>query len=230
MFGYAEYWAYSIRQALAVKVYRHQALGIFLISINAMVVFVFFPLFAVTSLLVFFVIWQLSILTFNLAVFYWIDSSVLSARRSDPLLRNTLHWQSVRKAIWGIFVGLSVANYVAGIISQSLPSAGFLALVLIPAPVILLFVVGLVSLPISARRSMDMILRRHLKSFAVFLSALYLTVLVPDFLPGGPSVILSPDGLAITFIAYLVVGYFLYGPQDLLYLLTSYHWKPRQSK
>ncbi len=92
---YAAYWAFVIRRALAVRLYRNQALGIGILAIavaltqvNATIsnysanypgfLTIIFPYFT------------------TLTLFYWIDTSVQAGRRSDPLLRDTLHWKGLR--------------------------------------------------------------------------------------------------------------------------------------
>ena len=104
---YVLYVALKVRQSLAVGQYRRHALGIGIVAI----VFVadqvsnFFPALNTG-------IWNyLGLATFAafaLGLLYWVDSSVLAARRSDPLYRDTFHWSKLRWVAWGA----SVAAFV----------------------------------------------------------------------------------------------------------------------
>ena len=103
---YAAYWAFGIRRALAVNIYRSQALGIGLVAVSfAILVFesvirVFIiPLtqhYSFISLVILFIVF--------LVLFYWIDATMISARRSDPLLRDSLHWSKLRILPWIVIV------------------------------------------------------------------------------------------------------------------------------
>jgi hypothetical protein len=125
---YAACWAFDIRHALAVRVYKNQALGVGLLSI--FFVYLLFlntggaaqgpyaPLIGLLELLFG--------LTGFLGVMYFVDASVLASRRSDPLFRDTLHWSIVRYVVWtyeifsASFTGLGTALSMIGGTSASL--------------------------------------------------------------------------------------------------------------
>jgi hypothetical protein len=208
IFGYAAYWAYRIRNALFVRLYRNQALGIFLIAFAYTSIFVFFPAFALTSALPFFLAWQISILAGNLTLFYVIDSSILVARRSDPLLRNTFNWRKARVPIWTIYIVLEILVQIGifnGVFYNiNLPEVA--GLIILPAPLVLLVVVGGIFLPVSAKRSKDPTIRRQLEWFGLFVLLSYTGLIITDLIPGGPS-------FQTVFIGdpfFIASGYFIY--------------------
>ena len=186
IFTYAAYWALSIRSALAVRLYRNQALGVALLAMTFAAVFfvvsvlgylspVFSPLqtFGPFSLLFVF----LAILM----AFYWIDASILAGRRSDPLLRDALHWRKVRPIFWTL--NIAAVAFTAGIITYiqlttgRIPPAPPVIEIIFLLPFLLTGICGVVYLPIVAARSKDYTLRKQLKWFGVF--ALILLVYVP---------------------------------------------------
>ena|SRR2546422_9258026 len=97
IFAYGAYWAFAIRRALASRDYRRQALWL---GVNCIFWIALFPdknIFnnVYNALAVGFYYSFLPLL-----LFAWIDASVRVARRSDPLLRNTLHWNKLRWLTW----------------------------------------------------------------------------------------------------------------------------------
>ena len=92
----------------------------------------------------------------------FVDSTVPIARRSDPLLRNILHWEKVRVVAWAVLILVEILTVYAEIESNNTSSAtvaGLFAVALIGAPPML----------IGARRSMDPNLRGSLKWFGLSL-------------------------------------------------------------
>ena len=149
--------------------------------------------------------------------FYAIDASALAARRSDPLLRDTLRWSQLRIILWGITIGgvvlnLSSAMYflftTGNIPVGGLSSTRILAIIqtiYTIAPYFVTTLAGALLLPIIVRRSGDMTLRTHLwwfELFAIFVLVFYL--LIPVLL-GDPLQILS-----VQFAGLLAGAYFLY--------------------
>lgn len=113
--------------------------------------------------------------------FYWVDSSVLNAIRSDPLSRDILHWRRTRKWVWGFLesmIGLYfvLAIVLVGIVGPLPTSLDNLNAIPIFAIIGLPFVTGLVLLPIAARRSSDPTIKRHLRWFGGFVGFLGLGV------------------------------------------------------
>jgi len=86
-------------------------------------------------------------------IFLWIDSTVLIARRSDPLFRDTLRWSKLRYLFWLATIGGAVGAITTAIdsgLSTIAPYGGALFF-------------GAIALLISGRRSGDSTLRRHLE-------------------------------------------------------------------
>ncbi len=163
IFSYSAYWAFVIRRALQQGLYRKQALWVGLMAIYFVVLSTFLT-FALT--------FSIDILPVNIlggaiissgfiVIFLWIDSTIRVARRSDPLSRDALRWSKLRY-LWGFIT-------IGGAIGAMAPSitSGFSTV----APFGGALFVGAVALIISARRSRDATLRRHLKwtAFCIFL-------------------------------------------------------------
>jgi len=173
IFLYAAYWAFSIRRALAVRIYRNQALGVGLISLSWIIVFVNYVI--VSQFLGFVAYTIIDVLVWAIFL-YFVDSSVLDGRQSDPLLRDTLHWRRARLWIWGLFIATGLASILAttyyevtGVDFSTL--SPLVSNVLLSPYSWLVGLVGLVALPISAARSKDPLLRRQLLWFIGFVLA-----------------------------------------------------------
>ncbi len=197
---YVGYWAFIIRRSLAVPIYRQQALGIGSVTIFFFVLLPAFQYFSsnfVRSLL---------IAPFFVATLYWVDASILAARRSDPLLRDTVHWSRIRFVFWAMilagfilmvlsYIGLSTSNFIVSLVSD------FLIFFYIVGP----FLLGAAILPIVSRRSGDASLRRHLTWFGVFALLLLLSFL-RFLVPGHTQFFLTWSGI----LAFAVALYPLY--------------------
>lgn len=189
IFLYPAYWAFSIRRAMAVRMYRNQALGIGLVSLGMLAAINENTGYAFAFTL--------------LLVFYWVDASFLSARRSDPLLRDSLHWSKLRFVFWALTLVAVLPAEIYGIVTGNLPGLGsdvlsglFIAFFfLVPASGIALFAVA-------SRRSGDHMLRRHLAWFGLFALMPTGTILIAVALGGGA-------GLAY-FFGFGLAGFFLY--------------------
>lgn len=212
VFVYGAYWAFSIRKALAVRVYRNQALGIGLIALS----FAIFSLEADVISGVFNIVSGPILIGTYIPVlfasaiftFYWIDSSVKAARRTDPLFRDTLHWSDVRVACWALMiVGLAVFLFVYGLnIYQTIPALSD-AWITIP---LVTGLSGVIVLPFSVLRSRDKTFRSHLKWFGIFVLfelVLTLSSILVDLLPLA---LVQMSYLIPTFALLLGEGYALY--------------------
>ena len=216
--AYPAYWALDIRHALAVRLYRSQALGIGLVSIAFGVLFTYFAIFnslspasSLSSWLV--VVQPLMVVFIFLPTFYWVDASVLAGRRSDPLLRDTLSWSRIRRLVWAVLIFFAALLNVLFYSSkyQSNPSA--LNFEILYVVVLTPLVSGSALLPIIARRSRDPSLRRHLRSFALFLvSVLVFAILFASFtayffaFPSG----FARLGVLVWDAPLVTAAYFLY--------------------
>jgi hypothetical protein len=200
---YAGYWAFSIRHALFVRAYRSQALwlGFFslyviphAINLDAIITVLNSPIayFANELYYIF-----LAVLLFRL-----IDVDVGLARRSDPLLREALHWKRLRLVVWSIMafaITSLILLSVAGILGYSTPTP-----IVIPlqASVYLSFLIsGSLALFVAARRSRDDVFRRSLKWFGFFFLGLLASTTV-YFVTSSGLFSVSPDFLGVT------LGYF----------------------
>jgi hypothetical protein len=158
IFLFDSYWSFEIRKALASPIYRSHALwqG----AVNIMVALAIFAtytsgLFVSTLLVVFYT-------AFFVVVFAFIDSTIKVARRSDPLLRPILRWDTIRMAGWCSIGALTIVNVVSYLVYPNLASsliASILGNLFIAIP----FVIGGPAILIGARRSADPILRSNLK-------------------------------------------------------------------
>ena len=182
---YPAYWALKIRRALATRLYRNQALGLALVSVGmALLNFEADALgnpytSPVTALFLLFAFAM---------IFFWTDQSVESARRSDPLVRDTLRWSKVRRALWAFnlfCIGYFLVNAAAVGVPAASQSAVFspvVSFVLLLSFVLVAVLSAGVMLPVSSRRSGDFTLKRHLKWFGVGV----LFLVIPLFVNGYP--------------------------------------------
>jgi hypothetical protein len=220
IFPYAAYWAFSIRHALAVPLYRRQAFGIGFVVLAAwaiIAVFVVVP----TATTLFANVVQFSAFYFLFIVlFYWIDSSVLASRRSDPLLRDTLHWSKIRVFLWiAIIITTAIPFLILGYISVTSSQALFdqlnsgtlggadfsflLNVVVINFPIVIP-ICGLIYLPaIALRAKWDRSLRRHFLWFAPASVAMLLIFF-------GPTSGTGVFGEIVTPLVVVIMGYSLY--------------------
>jgi hypothetical protein len=219
--GYSAYWAFNIRRALAVRLYRNQALGIGLIALSFVFLesgitvfdYISVPSTLFRSLLVSYFYFPL------IMAFYWIDTSILAARRSDPLLRDTLNWRRLRIPLWGLnifftLLSLSVIIYFRIAMVSVLLSPPLTLVLIAFTPAYITGISGLVYLPITARRSKDPTLRKHLQWFGAFTAFVLLSVLLSLL----PSDVLQ----SIAFNASrFVVAYSLYRSARSLVTLNS---------
>ena len=169
IFSYAAYWAFSIRSVLASRLYRNQALGIGLIILSLG----FTSLFVIVTQgnQIFIPIsWVVTLI-----IFYWVDASMLAARRTDPLLRDTLRWSKVRFIVLGVnalgigvtaVVTLATNNFGHGI-TQYNPNLPTYYLFLLFLPVYATIGSAIAGPSTSARRSGDPALRKHLLWFGI---------------------------------------------------------------
>ena len=188
LFAYGAYWGFSIRRALSVRLYRNQAFGIGLIAANELLDFINHTIFGTGSPLENYILFLVIDAFITLTWFYWIDASVLAGRRSDPLLRDTLHWRRLRAPLWVLIlvtaaIPASVAAYFQlttgtepGFVLnwtylQFTVSSGSQLMLSLAGRLyqFLIAVSGTAALWITALRSGDVRLRRQLEWFAAFI-------------------------------------------------------------
>jgi len=167
LLAYVIYWALEIRHALFVRLYRNQALGVGLVALAVLfyeygpVPFSFFPT-AIASGVGF-----IGVYFGVLLIFYWLDVSLRAARRSDPLLRDSLNWSKARKILWPLIIGIVIILAVWNILDLG-------EVILFIVPPLIVIVSGAVYIPVVARRSRDPILRKHFIWFGVFFLGFFL--------------------------------------------------------
>ncbi|MGP8125119.1 MAG: hypothetical protein ACLQEQ_04520 [Nitrososphaerales archaeon] len=178
IFAFAAYWAFSIRRVLAVGIYRRQALGICLVAlILALILLSGIPLAFLPAAGQVFSL--LPIFAFG-AIFYWIDASVLEARRSDPLLRYTFHWKQLRIALWVLDISALVSIVAIEVATGGNPG-GQAVDIIFNLPFYITVLSGVTLIPVAAVRSKDMILRRHLVWFALFAGIIAVSSSIASF-------------------------------------------------
>jgi hypothetical protein len=199
---YVGYWALEIRKSLAVRMYRNQALSILFVALAAAYWFFGFTnsdLLIVPSPPGWGTVTTIFLLSSSFL--YWIDTSTLTTRRADPLLRNTLHWSQVRYAVWG----LNFASFAASLfLFLTVPNYDIYSNELIIIPFLIATISGLILLPIAARRSKNVTLRSHLRWFGLFFVPLIFSFplgVLP--LPGLATVtVLTADSLLGAYCLY----------------------------
>jgi len=180
---YAAYWAFTIRRALVVRIYRNQALWLGVLCVvlagtgwglytNNTIISNTSNVFSVVEIL---------------GLFALADSSIRVARRSDPLLRSILQWEKVRIPVWIALGALTILLVTTGLVVIGY-FVGLIILLGFPTATALL---------IGARRSGDPLLQRDLKWLGVFLLCVVATVIVP-FLESG---LFSADDIIYSYPA-----------------------------
>ena len=144
---------------------------------------------------------------FALVLFYWIDSSILVARRTDPLLRDTFAWRRLRFVFWALLLALLALSFAPinsvfqGIFSSNGTLFGYF----------LFFVVvisGSIILPIAAFRSKDTTLRRHLMWFGYFVGGVFFSSL--PFLVQPGTIVPDPLPVSLTYLVAMFSAYCIY--------------------
>jgi hypothetical protein len=206
--AYVLYNALIMRKTLAVGPYRRHALGMgFVAGLFALdQASNFFPTSGAWNYL------GLAVFAaFALGLLYWVDSSILTARRSDPLDRDTFHWSFLRRIIWvgavGAFCFVSLVSLVLpppGVGSQAPPPEWLndTFTVVFFFPVYTAAISAVLVIPVAARRCKDLVFRRHLEWFFLFVAIqLVLAGGVGQLFqnPGGSSTAISSflDGVGI---------------------------------
>lgn len=173
---YAGYWAFEIRRALFVRSYRSQALWIGFFSLY----FIFFVnrldqyLMSTNSPIAYFV-QELYYFFLAILLFRLIDVDVGLARRSDPLLREPLHWKQLRLVVWAI-MAISISSLI--FLSAYTIFAGFIAsttlvIGLQTSTYFSFLIPGIPAMFLGASRSRDEVFRRTLKWFGFFFLFLF---------------------------------------------------------
>ena len=219
LFLYAAYKALIIRRAFAVRLYRRQSLWVglsgFYWAFFTLGIGVVSALYAQNTALVS----ENSVIPYTLFAglyfalvlsFLWIDSTVMVARRSDPLLRDSLRWSKLRILLWiDILVGMTIGLVflAPSIVSSSGGNPVTNLISFYDANVIAFWIVGFASLAAlitSSLRTKDVILRKQITALGIYVVALIFQG-VPSLVAGNLQ--LASTGLVISIlalVAYLV--------------------------
>jgi len=167
LFSYSAYWAFNIRRALMHYLYKRQALWAGLMASYFV---------ALATFLTIVIAFNINLLAVNISggfliasgfvvIFLWIDSTISVARRSDPLYRDSLKWSKLRY-LFGAVTVFGAIGAVLNAIYSGLAAAA-------PFGGALFF--GAIALFLSAARSGDPTLRRHLKWTGLCIFLLWLS-------------------------------------------------------
>ena len=208
--GYSIYWALGLRRLLSAQLYRNQSLGEGLIAVGWIA-------FGVSTSISTYasggngggLVETTSSVTLVIALattFYFVDSSVLAARKSDPLYRNTFYWGRLRFVIWPIIAISLFALLVIGVVSPSFfgPQGGP-AWFNIPVFVAVFGTLAsaVVLLPVAGRRSRDQTLRKNLEWFGLFGASFVVFIVLGLSAVGSLSVVFFS-------LSFIVGGYCIY--------------------
>jgi hypothetical protein len=150
---------------------RNQALGIGLVSLSFFISFLsgeFDIPFLTSGSLGF---WLVPIFLYIAVVFYWADVSARAAKRSDPLLRDSLHWSKLRLFIWSQILAVVLFYAIVALYNAAfaVPEIEAILITLVGiAAAFEMLVVSALLLLLAARRSGDKTLQKHLKWFGLF--------------------------------------------------------------
>ncbi len=226
---YAAYWAFGIRNALTMRLYRNQALALGLFSLVLMIAALPSPQPGESGILgsvPFEIGYLLVTAAFWLGVVFFVDSTMLAVRRSDPLLRDTLYWSKVRYVLYVVQISI-VLFIILGVLYSTITGNPTLAdqilagnngaTTSIPADIAdLAWTVSFASCVMfvpAAIRTKDPTLRSHFK----WLCGIAILVLVYFVSTGAlestplAGIMESTVGESLeTGFFFLLVGYFLY--------------------
>lgn len=116
LYVYATYWAFSTRRALAVRTYKGQALASGILSLSFWLTGNVFIVIAGASsdLRLVAGVPVILVCILLMAFFYFTDTTMRAARRSDPLRRDIFWWSGVRLPLWVLsIVGIGAVLVVA---------------------------------------------------------------------------------------------------------------------
>jgi hypothetical protein len=188
VFAYPVFWALNIRRFLAVRLYKSQALGLALICV-AFSLGSFDPTGAIYGL-------------FLLLVFYWIDLSFRAARRSDPLLRDSIRWSRLRLVLWPVnLLQIPLSIYTVLAVFGYLPSAVTLGNTIEIAPFFATAASGVALAAVVALRTADGALRGQLIWFGIFVFVQFAIIIVAQ--------VNSVNG-AVYFVGFEFAAFALY--------------------
>jgi len=213
------YWAFTIRRVLKSKSSRSEALWL---GVACIFLIPLLPTPTSTDPVIQLIIGVFFVAALPLVLLAWIDGTIRTARRSDPLFRDTIGWSKVRFVVWGVTIVL-IAAYFVLVIIETLTGTVVATVVgvLIAAPYFPVVLAGSPALLLSARRTGSAIRRTNLKwfgLFALFLLASVVTnfIMAPSF--AGQS---FPSGL-FYFLAFKGIYAIGYNVFQILFIVATY--------
>ncbi len=187
LFTYSAYRAIVVRRALFVRLYRNQALWVGSYGVYWALIFLGLgslevlydenPSFVTGTNLPAYLLFAGLYIGLVLG-FLWIDATMMVARRSDPLLRDTLRWTRMRLVLWGVIaVGIFVGLGYIG--PQAVTAAGgnpLLELVeFYQGNSVVFAIIGVTSfiaLIMAGSRTKDIIFRKQVIALGVYVAVL----------------------------------------------------------
>jgi len=225
VYGYSAYTAIAISRTLSNRVYRNQALGMAAIGIILVILAAWITFGPPTSQHLTGIVYFLQFLGTWMAValgfYYYIDASIMAARVTDPLFRDTLHWTRLRLVLWACDIAIAGIFSITGAVgSFSYGNGPPIIVDWIGVPFYIAVFSGAVALPIAAKRSKDGVLRRQL---SWFVACPILSILA--FYVGGLVGILTSAfiGDLAGVVMYTAAAYFLY--RSVISLVPVYEFK-----
>ena len=218
VYGLVSYSALAMSRTLSNRAYRNQALGLAAIAI-IIVIFLIGVDFGPPSIqgkepgtgLTYAILYLGTWMAIDLGFYYYVDASIVAARVTDPLFRDTLRWTRVRVGFWAYDISVaSVFSITAAVGSYSYGTGPALVRFLISLPIAIFLFSGAVVLPIAAKRSKDRVLRRQLNWFVAYTISLLLGFILSGYEP------------VIVLILLVAGGYLLYRSVNSLVPLYSF--------
>ena len=180
--AYTVYLSITIRRALSVGEYRKQAFGVGLIALAWILLLLNYGVQAVTGS---YALFSLGFGLVMMTLFYWIDSSVLATRRTDPLVRDTFWWTRVRYVLWALTVAATFAAASLAYYYQATSGTeplfmfnGQYGVGYMPSWFVL--AAGVIALPVSASRARDRLLRRNIGWLGAFVILIQIVGVEPS--------------------------------------------------
>jgi hypothetical protein len=185
LFAYSAYRAFRIRERLLVPVYRRQAMWIGASAVYWIIEYISLTVVAILGAFSIgipqganapLVIFLIASLYFGLVFsFAWIDAVVGVARNSDPRNRNTLRWRYSRLVLWIVMlIGIISGSYLyaPSIIASGTGGPIGQVITFYAANVSLFWLIGftgILVLFVSSFQSRDIVLRKQLKWFGLYI-------------------------------------------------------------
>ncbi len=217
--AYAAYWAFVLRRVLRNRFSRSQALWLGVVCIFLIPVL---PTPMSTDPLTQLVISVFYVGALPIVLLAWIDGTVRTARRSDPLFRDTLKWSKLRFGVWGMTLAM-IAFYFGLLVLETATGVpvATVATVLIIAVYLPTFLAGAPALLLTARRTRSDARRTNLKWFGLFVLFVLAAIIAISLVIQGSSGGAFPSGF-LYFLAYKGIYAIGYNVFQILIVVATY--------